>query len=125
MHQKCRKNGHLDKHHTTYSKLIIIFSIHKNTCQFQNLSSLREPTEDVLYIVFTFCRVRWILRVHHKNAQNVFVFGESLSDNGFRVTISFGVCFALHIGVVVFVFRFLFCIFLQCPFLYLSTICTQ
>ena len=38
---------------------------------------------------------------HHKNAQNGFVFGGSLSNDVFRVAIFIVVCFVLHIGVVV------------------------
>ena len=61
------KNGHLEKkNHTKCSKLIFICNIHKHTCEFQHLSTLCEPTGDILYIVSTFCRVRWILRIHHK-----------------------------------------------------------
>ena len=36
----------------------------------------------------------------------MFGFGGSLSNDGFRVAIFIGVCFALHIGVVVFVFLY-------------------
>ena len=96
MHQKRYKNGNLKKNHTKYSKLIFICSIHKHTCEFQHLSTLRY-------------------------AKNVFIFGGSLSNYGLRVPIFIGICFALQIGVVVLVFRFLFCIFLQCPFLYHGT----
>ena len=54
-----------------------------------------------------------------QNAKNVFVFGGSLiSNNFFQVAIFIEVCFALHIGVVVLVFQFLFCTFLQYPFSY-------
>ena len=41
----------------------------------------------------------------------------------YMLAIFIGVCLALHIGVV-FVFQFLFCMFLQCPFLYPCTIFT-
>ena len=84
MHQKWYKNGlkyntgYLEKNHTKCSKLIFICSIYKHTCEFQHLSALRELTGDILYIVFTFCRVRWILRIHHK-MQTIFLFlGETL-----------------------------------------------
>ena len=50
--------------------------------------------------------VRWILRIHHKNARNVFVFRGSLSNDDFQIAILIEVCFALHIGVVVFVLYF-------------------
>ena len=129
MHRKWYKNGlgyknvHLENNHTKCSKLIFICSIHKYTCEFQHLNTLREPTEDILYFVSTFRRVRWILR-NLKNAKNVFVFGGSLFNAGFRVAIFIGVCFALHIGVVLFIFRFLFCIFVYYPFFYHCTICT-
>ena len=91
---------------------------------FQHLSTLREPTGDILYIVSTFRRVCWISRIHYKMQRMFFFFGRSLSNDSFRVAIFTGVCFAIHIGIVVFVFRFLFCIFLQCPFLYRCRICT-
>ena len=59
-----------------------------------------------------------------QNANNVFVFGGSLSNKSFRVAIFVGVCFVLH-NWVVFVFRFLFCIFLPCPFFYHCTLYTM
>ena len=60
------KNKYLEKHYTKSSKLIFICSIYKHTCKFYYLSTLREPTGDILYIVSIFYRVRWILRIHHK-----------------------------------------------------------
>ena len=54
------------------------------------------------------------MRIHHK-MQTMFCFwGESLQ---WRFP-SRHLHESLHIDVVVFVFRFLFCIFIQCPFLY-------
>ena len=54
------------------------------------------------------------------------IFGGSLfSNDAFQVTIFIEVYFALHIGVIVFFFRFLICIFLQYLFLYHCTISTQ
>ena len=74
------------------------------------------PTGDILYIVSTFRRVRWILRIHQKMQRMFFCFGGSFSNDGSGVAIFIGVYFALQIGVIVFVFRFLFSIFLQYPF---------
>ena len=73
MHQKCYKNGHLEKNHTKCSKLIFLSVIHKHTCEFQHLSTLRESAGDILYIVSTFRRMRCILRIHHK-MQRMFLF---------------------------------------------------
>ena len=73
MHQKWYKNGHLEKNQRKCSKLIITFSIHKHTCELQHLSTIREPTGDILYIVFTFRRVRWNLRIYQKR-QRMFLF---------------------------------------------------
>ena len=73
VHQKWYKNGHLEKNHIKCSKLIFICSIHKHICKFQHLSTLREPTGDILCIVSTFRYVHWILRSHH-NMHRMFLF---------------------------------------------------
>ena len=51
-----------------------------------------------------------------QNANNVFVFGGSLSNKSFRVAIFIGVCFVLHNWVVVFVFDFCFVSFFSVRF---------
>ena len=112
------KNGQLEKNYTKCSKLIFICSIHKHTWQFQHLSTLCEPTGDILYIVSTFRRVRWISRIHQKYAQNVFFFGEPFqwrfpSQHLHRSRLCFthrSRCFCFSIFVLYFSSVFVFCI---------------
>ena len=60
-----------------------------------------------------------------KNAKNVFVFGGSLSNDGFRVAIFIEAGFALHIRVVAFVFRILFHIILLHLYFLITCIGTE
>ena len=53
-------------------------SIHKHTCQFQDQSTLRVSTGDILYIVSTFRRVRWILRIHHEMRRMCSILGGAI-----------------------------------------------
>ena len=130
MHPKWYKNGlgyknrHLKKIKQNVQNWYLC-AVFTNTCQFSHLSILREPTGDILYIVSTFRRVRWVCGSITQNAQNVFVFGVSLFNDGFRVAVFIRVYFALHVEAFVFVLRFLFCIFLECPFLNHWTICSS
>ena len=55
---------------------MFICSIHKRICEFQHLSTLREPTGGILYIVFIFRRVRWISGIHHKMQKMCLFLGE-------------------------------------------------
>ena len=80
-----------------------LFLVFTNTCQFQHIRTLREPTGDILYIVSNFSsRALDFMDPSQKMHR---IFGEGgggLSKDGFRVAIFIGVCFALHIEVVVF-----------------------
>ena len=100
MHQKWYKNGHLEKNHTKCSKLILICSIHKHTCEFQHLSTLREPTRDILYIVSTFCRLCWILRIHHKLLR-IFMFSRGAFSMSLSLFFDFYILYFSSVSVFV------------------------
>ena len=94
-----------------------IYSLYSQTYTWVSASKRYTWAETfcTLYSLFVACGFYGSIT---KNAKNVFVFWKSLSNDGSRVALFIVICFALHIGVVAFVFRLLFCIFLYCPFLY-------